>query len=554
MPETKASDLFVRCLEAEGVEYVFGVPGEENLDLLDSLSRSDIQLILTRHEQAAGFMAATYGRLTGKTGVCLATLGPGATNLVTAAAYAQLGAMPMLMVTGQKPIHVSKQGHFQIIDVVDMMAPITKYTKQIVSAAAIPSRIRNAFLQAGEERPGAVHLELPEDVAREMTDETPIPASYHRRPVVEDKAVTRALELLRAARRPVLLIGAAANRKMTSRMLRAFVDKQGIPFVTTQMGKGVIDETHPGFLGNAAVSADDFPHRALEAADLIINVGHDVVEKPPFYMNTGKRQVIHVNFTTAEVDPVYFPQAGLVGDIAHSIWRLNEALDPQPHWNFSFFEKVGAALREHTCRRQDDDRFPVLPQHLVKAVRAVVPDDGIIALDNGVYKIWFARNYLARLPNTVLLDNALASMGAGLPSAMAARMVFPDRRVLAICGDGGFMMNSQDLETAVRLGLDLVVLILNDSAYGMIRWKQADMGLKDFGLQFGNPDFVTYARAYGATGHRIEATRGLEPTLEAAFQAGGVHLIDLPVDYSQNGPVLFHEIPEESARLSPPDS
>ena len=549
METMKASDLFIRCLENEGVEYLFGVPGEENLDLLEALRTSKIRLILTRHEQAAGFMAATYGRLTGRAGVCLATLGPGATNLVTPAAYAQLGAMPMVMVTGQKPIHTSKQGHFQIIDVVDMMSPISKYTKQIVSAAAIPSRVRNAFRLAEEERPGAAHLELPEDVAREETDATPISESAHRRPVVEDKAVAKAVALLREARRPILLVGAAANRKMTSKMLFAFVEKQGIPFVTTQMGKGVIDETHPLFLGNCALSADDFPHRALERADLILNVGHDVVEKPPFFMNSGQRKVIHVNFTTAEVDPVYFPQAGMIGDIAHSIWRLNQALEPQAHWDFSFFKKVAAALREHTSRDDDDARFPVLPQHLVKVVRETLPDDGIIALDNGVYKIWFARNYPARQPNTVLLDNALASMGAGLPSAMAAKLVHPNRRVLAVCGDGGFMMNSQDLETAVRLKLDLVVLILNDSAYGMIRWKQAEMDFADYGLEFNNPDFVKYAESYAATGHRITSTAELGPTLEKAFTSGGVHLIDLPVDYSRNGPVLFHEIPTESAQL-----
>jgi acetolactate synthase-1/2/3 large subunit len=545
----KASELFIRCLENEDVRYVFGVPGEENLDLLEALSRSRIRLILTRHEQTAGFMAATYGRLTGKTGVCLATLGPGATNLVTAAAYAQLGGMPMLMVTGQKPVMSSKQGQFQIIDVVDMMNPITKYTRQLVSAEAIPSRIRNAFLRAEEERPGAVHLELPEDVAAAETEAIPITRSPFRRPVLEQKALDQAVALLRESRHPVLLVGAGANRKMTSRMLRAFVGKQGIPFVTTQMGKGVIDETHPLFLGNAALSEGDFPHRALELADLIINVGHDVVEKPPFFMNEARRKVIHVNFTPAEVDPVYFPQAGMIGDIANSIWQLNEALDPQPHWDFSRLKMVGDALREHTNRGLGDDRFPMLPQHLVKVVRDHVPDDGIIALDNGVYKIWFARNYPARFPNTVLLDNALASMGAGLPSAMAARMVHPDRRVLAICGDGGFMMNSQDMETAVREGLDLVVLVLNDSAYGMIRWKQAQMGLKDFGLQFGNPDFVQYARSYGAHGHRIANSGELGPVLESAFQSGGVHLIDLPVDYSRNGPVLFDEIPAESLQL-----
>ncbi len=548
MPE-KASDLFIRCLENEGVDYIFGVPGEENLDFLESLSGSKIKLILTRHEQTAGFMAATYGRLTGKTGVCLATLGPGATNLVTAAAYAQLGAMPMLMITGQKPIKTSKQGQFQIIDVVDMMTPITKYTRQIISGAAIPARVRNAFRLAEEERPGAVHIELPEDIAREEVTAEPIQLSQARRPILEGKALDRALTLLRESKRPVLLIGAAANRKMTAKMLRAFVDKQGIPFVTTQMGKGVVDETHPLFLGNCAVSDKDFPHRALAAADLILNVGHDVVEKPPFFMNDAARKVIHINFLSAEIDSVYFPQAGMIGDIANSIWQLNEALEPQAHWDFSFFEKVASALREHTCRDMDDDRFPVLPQHLVSVVRDVMPDDGVIALDNGIYKIWFARNYMARRPNTVLLDNALASMGAGLPSAMAAKLVHPDRRVLAVVGDGGFMMNSQDLETAVRLGLDLVVLILNDASYGMIRWKQADMGFKDFGLQFNNPDFVKYAESYGAAGHRIAATADLAPTLEKAFTAGGVHLIDLPVDYSQNVSALFHEIPEESGRL-----
>ncbi len=545
----KASDLFIRCLESEGVEYIFGVPGEENLDFLDSLSRSNIRLVLTRHEQAAGFMAATYGRLTGKAGVCLSTLGPGATNFMTAAAYAQLGAMPMLMITGQKPIKTSKQGRFQIIDVVDMMYPVTKTTRQIAGAAAIPSTVRNAFARAEEERPGAAHIELPEDIACEEVDAEPIPASIYRRPVTDKKAIARAADMLRASRRPVLLVGAGANRTSTSKMLRAFVEKQGISFVTTQMGKGVIDETHPLFLGNAAVSANDFPHRALEAADLILNVGHDVVEKPPFMMNVGHRMVIHVNFTPAEIDSVYFPQAGLVGDIANSISQLNEALEPQSHWDFSAFKKVASALREHTCRGQDDDRFPMLPQRLVHLVREVLPDDGMVALDNGVYKIWFARNYPARLPNTVLLDNALATMGAGLPSAIAAKLVHPERRVLAVCGDGGFMMNSQEMETAVRLGLDLVVLVLNDASYGMIRWKQADMGFEDFGLQFGNPDFVKYAESYGATGHRIERTEDFASILENAFAAGGVHLIDLPVDYSENGPVLFHEIPSESAAL-----
>jgi len=469
----KASDLFVKALEAEEVEYIFGIPGEENLDLLDSLSKSSIKLVLTRHEQAAGFMAATYGRLTGKAGVCLSTLGPGATNLVTAAAYAQLGGMPMMMITGQKPVKSSKQGQFQIIDVVDMMRSLTKYTKQLVSAANIPSRVREAMRLAQEEKPGAVHLELPEDVAEETTDEPVIPASLVRRPVAESKSIIAAVERIEQAKHPVLIVGAAANRKITCKMLRHFVGKYGIPFVTTQMGKGVVNEHHELFLGNAALSSGDYVHRALDAADLIINVGHDIVEKPPFIMQPGGVEVIHVNFETAAVDPVYFPQIEVVGDIANSIWQLCEMLEKKRHWDFSRFMEVRTASEAQLLECTNDDSFPVLPQRLVADVREATARRGIIALDNGIYKIWFARNYKAYSPNTVLLDNALATMGAGLPSAMAARIVHPDRMVTAICGDGGFMMNSQELETAVRLGLHIVVIILRDNAYGMINGSRA---------------------------------------------------------------------------------
>lgn len=547
----KAADLMVQCLEREGVEYVFGIPGEENLDLLESLSQSSIRLILTRHEQAAGFMAATYGRLTGKAGVCLSTLGPGATNLVTAAAYAQLGAMPMVMITGQKPIKRSKQGQFQIIDVVDMMTPITKSTRQIVSADSIPARVREAFRLAEEERPGATHLELPEDIASDLSEQTPLGISQVRRPVAEAKAVDRAVSLLRQARHPLLIIGAGANRKRCARMLRALIDKQGIPFITTQMGKGVVDENHPLFLGNAAVSDGDFPHRAIAQSDCIVNVGHDVIEKPPFVMRTGTRTVIHVNYGSAEVDPVYFPQLEVVGDIANAIWQINQALVPSPDWDFGFMQRVCAAMRADRHEGEHDARFPMIPQRLVADVRQVMPGDGVIALDNGIYKIWFAHNYNASCPNSVLLDNALATMGAGLPSAMAAKLVHPDKPVVAICGDGGFMMNSQELETAVRLGLDLVVLVLNDHAYGMIKWKQQHQGLRDFGLDFGNPDFVAYARSYGAQGHRVASAEQLAPLLRECLAAGGVHLIDLPVDYGDNDRLLNHEIPARSAALTP---
>ena len=545
----KASDLFVKALEEEGVEYIFGIPGEENLDLLNSLKDSSIKLILTRHEQAAGFMAATYGRLTGKSGVALSTLGPGATNLVTAAAYSQLAAMPMVMITGQKPVKHSKQGKFQIIDVVEMMRPLTKYTHSIVSGNNIPSRIREAFRISQEERPGAAHLELPEDVAGEEAESQPLPRSRARRPVAEGKAIKQAVEMIEKAKNPLLLIGAGSNRKMPARMLRAFVDKTQMPFISTQMGKGVLDERDPLFLGNAALSANDFLHRAIAKADLIINVGHDDIEKPPFFMEQDSFQVIHINFLTAEVDPVYFPQLEVIGDIANSIWQISERIMPQGSWDFSYSLKVKKAVDAHLLEGADDPRFPMLPQRFVADVREAMPSNGIIALDNGVYKIWFARNYKAHEANTVLLDNALATMGAGLPSAMGAHMVFPKRKVMAICGDGGFMMNAQELETAVRLKMNLICLILLDNSYGMIRWKQANLGFEDFGLEYGNPDFVKFAECHGANGYRVEKTEDFVPLLKKCNDTPGVHIVELPVDYSENDRILNHEIKERSQRI-----
>ena len=550
----KASDLFIDCLEEEGVEYIFGVPGEENLDFLDSLSRSEkIKLVLTRHEQAAGFMASTYGRHTGKTGVCLATLGPGATNFVTAAAYATLGGMPMLMITGQKPIKKSKQGRFQILDVVAMMRPITKYAHQMTSSDNIPSRVREAFRIAEEEKPGATHIELPEDIADERTDSRPLKRSQVRRPTADVKSVRQAVSAIEGAKAPALVIGAGANRTMTSRMLLQFVEKTGIPFVTTQLGNGVIDERHPKFLGCAALSSGDFVHRAIEDADCIVNIGHDVIEKPPFFMrNDGARadrRVIHVSTKTAEVDPVYFPHIEVIGDIANAIWQIKEEITPSASWNFGHMLAYRRAELEHTASLEGDTRFPIFPPYLVRQVRDCMPDDGIVCLDNGIYKIWFARGYTAHHPNTVLLDNALASMGAGLPSAMASAMVYPDRKVMAICGDGGFMMNSQELETAVRLGLNITVVILNDNAYGMIRWKQANMGFDDFGLTYDNPDFVQYAQSYGAHGYRVESAAHLGELLAHCRDTPGVHLIDCPVDYSENDRILNNDIRELSAAL-----
>ncbi|PIR75859.1 MAG: acetolactate synthase large subunit [Candidatus Magasanikbacteria bacterium CG_4_9_14_0_2_um_filter_42_11] len=541
----KASDLFIKALENEGVEYIFGVPGEENLDFVESLRTSSIRLIVTRHEQVAGFMAATYGRLTGKPGVCLSTLGPGATNFVTAAAYATLGGMPMLMITGQKPILSSKQGHFQIVDIVNLMKPVTKYATQIVSAKTIPARVREAFRVATSERPGAVHLELPEDIAaHDVPDDAHVfPIDTIRRPAAEEKAVARAVEMILSAKRPLILVGAGANRKLVSKALTEFINEIGIPFFTTQMGKGVIDERHPLYLGTAALSSNDYVHCAIEKADLIINVGHDVIEKPPFFMTHGGVKVIHVNYSSAEVDDVYFPQWEVIGDIGNAVWQMKERLKQlldgtKNQWDMSAFERVKNDMKNHLFERSMEDVFPIIPQRFVSIVREVMPDDGIIALDNGMYKLWFARQYEARGRNTILLDNALATMGAGMPSAMGVRLVYPEKKILAVVGDGGFMMNSQDLETAVREKMHLVVLILNDSGYGMIQWKQHAMGFDNFGLEFGNPDFVKYAESYGAKGYRAESVSHLKELLTHALDTPDVHVIEVAIDYSENERVL----------------
>ena len=538
---TKGSDLLVAALENEGVAYIFAIPGEENLDVLDSLRRSKIKLVLTRHEQAAGFMAATYGRLTGRAGVCLTTLGPGALNLTTAAAYAHLGAMPMVMISGQKAIRSSRQARFQIVDIVATMRPLTKMATQIVSAPSIPTLVRDAFRVAQQERPGPVHLELPEDIAADEAAADIIPPHVVELPVAPAVAIERAAAMIMSASRPLVMLGAAASRPQLAEPLSEFVRRCKIPFFNTQMGKGAVNAGSNLYMGTAALSERDWVHEAIDQADLIISIGHDTVEKPPFLMGHDGPQVIHVGATPATVEQVYFPQAEIVGDVGAGLAGLADRLEGKLP-NASALLGLREGILAHLAERSTEDRFPLTPQRIVHDVRQVIPPDGIVALDNGMYKIWFARNYRTSVANTLLLDNALATMGAGLPSAIAASLIHPDRRVLAVCGDGGFMMNSQELETAVRLKLNLVVLVLEDGAYGMIRWKQEVDGFSDFGLDFGNPDFVAYAKSYGAKGSRVGKASELSTMLEAAFRGGGVHLVVAPVDYSENMRVLVNEL------------
>jgi len=546
----KGTDLLVAALENEGVERIFGIPGEENLAIVESLRRSKIELVLTRHEQAAAFMAATYGRLTGKPGVCLSTLGPGALNLCTGAAYALLGAMPMILLTGQKGILHSKQGHFQLVDVVASMTPLTKMARQIVSPATIPTVVREAFRVAQQERLGPVHLELPEDIAAEdAPDLHPVPLHPIETPVAPASALDRAAAMILKAKRPLIMFGAAASRPHLSAPLSEFIRRVRIPFFNTQMGKGSVDGGSHLYMGTAALSERDYVHQAIDKADLILSIGHDTVEKPPFIMGPHGPDVIHVGYMPATVEEVFFPHAEIVGDVGPSLALLADRLDGKLK-NAAALLPLREAILGHLTDRCTEDRFPLTPQRIVHDVRQVVPDDGVVCLDNGMFKIWFARNYRTHVANTLLLDNALATMGAGLPAAITAALVHPERRVLAVCGDGGFMMNSQEMETAVRLGLNLVVLVLQDNAYGMIRWKQQADGFVDWGLTFGNPDFVAYARSYGAGGAQVTSADGLATALEAAFAAGGVQLVTVPIDYSENTRVLVDELREFAAQSS----
>jgi acetolactate synthase-1/2/3 large subunit len=542
----KSADLFIACLEEEGVEYVFGVPGEENLNLLESLRTSRIKLVVTRHEQHAAFMAATYGRLTGRAGVCLATLGPGATNLLTGIAYAQLGGMPLLAITGQKALRNNLQGKFQLINVVDTFRPVTKWNLSLTDSRVIPRSIRHAFKVAEAERPGAVHLELPEDVAGENIEPTrPQKRVTLRRPNADEHALDEAAEMIRAAERPIIIYSAGANRKRITEQLTALVEATGIYAIGTQMGKGVLADDHPQSLFCMGIHKRDYVHTAVDEADLVITLGYDVAEYPPSVWNRDKaKPILHIDFVPADPDEYYSPAHEVIGDISYTLQALRDRLA-----GVRFDSLRLKRLRDYVVQRLYDHEpaycFPPTPQRVVWQVRSVMGRDDIISLDNGVYKIWFARMYPAYSNNTVLLDNALASMGAGLAAAMAAKIAHPRCRVLAICGDGGFMMNSQDLETAVRLGLDLVVLIIRDDAYGFIRWEQAGAGFADFGMSFGNPDFVAYAQAYGATGLRHTGDNNLAVVLTEAFETGGVVLVDCLIDYRTNSELdEAHVVPE----------
>jgi acetolactate synthase-1/2/3 large subunit len=428
------------------------------------------------------------------------------------------------------------------VDIVAAMTPLTKMARQIVSAATIPSIVRDAFRLAQQERPGPVHLELPEDVAAENVPDVPLVKPHPIDiPIASTAALERAAELMLKAERPLVMLGAAASRPLLADALSDFVRRMRIPYVNTQMGKGSVAGGSNLYMGTAALSERDYVHQAIDRADLIIAIGHDTVEKPPFIMGPKGPTVLHVGYLPATVEEVFFPHAELIGDVGPSLKLLADRLEGRLP-NAGALLPLRSGILAKIADRAEESRFPLTPQRIVHDVRQVMPEEGIVCLDNGMYKIWFARNYRTHVANTLLLDNALATMGAGLPAAITAAMLYPERRVLAVCGDGGFLMNSQEMETAVRLRLDLVVLVLEDNAYGMIRWKQATDGFADFGMTFENPDFPAYAEAYGAKGTRVATAEELAPALERAFREGGVQLVVAPIDYSENTRVLIDEL------------
>jgi len=536
----KASELFVAQLEEEGVRYVFGLPGEENLYLLEALRKSGIKVVITRHEQAAAFMAATYGRLTGKAGVCFSTLGPGATNLVTGVVHAQLIGAPLVSISAQKPRKENWQGKFQLVDVINMMKPITKKAASIFDPNTIPTMLRNAFKTAEAERPGAVHLELPEDVAEEEVSAGVQKRGEVRRPGPDHRAIDRAVELIEQAKNPLLIVSSGANRKRVSQYLLDLVNRTGLYVVHTQMGKGVLPDDCENSLFSTGIHKHDYVNCGIDKADLIITVGYNIGEYPPSIWNRNlDKTILNIDFVESEPDLYFNPLVEVIGDISHSLRRIAERI--RGRRSFPVFARTRALIE----RKMDDfveSRYPLLPQEIVKSVREVMSREDIVALDNGIYKLWFSRLYRTFKPNTFLLDNALATMGAGLPAGIAAKMLHPDRKVLAVCGDGGFMMNSQEMETAIRYHAPLVVLLLNDNAYGFVKWKQRNLNFENFGMDVSNPDFVKYAESFGARGMRVEEGQSLTQTLARAFSLNQVVLVECPIDYSLNYEVFSVEL------------
>ena len=529
----KGAELLVRCLENEGVENIFGIPGEENIDMMDVLLDSKVRFITTRHEQGAAFMADVYGRLTGKAGVCLATLGPGATNLITGVADANMDRAPVVAIAGQvATTRMHKESH-QHLDLVNLFRPISKYSVQIREPEIIPEIVRKAFKQAEAEKPGASFIDFPENIAKMVVDgKEPLKVQRATVPTPPSEKIAQAARIISQAKYPLVMAGNGIIRAGAADQLVAFAETLNIPVATTFMAKGVIPSSHALSLGAVGLQAHDHVACGFDRADVIICVGYDMVEYHPYLWHPDKqRQIIHVDVTPAEVDEHYILAAGVIGSIGEALQRIASEASPQqntPAANLR--ETIARELSEHA----NDSAFPMKPQKIVWDLRQVLEPNDIVISDVGAHKMWMARMYQAEQPNTCIISNGFASMGIGVPGAIAAKLVFPDRTVLTVTGDAGFLMNSQEIETALRIGTPIVILVWNDSEYGLITWHQ----LRHFGrpshIDFKNPDLVKYAESFGAKGYRVEAAADLIPILKQAVADDTVVVIDCPVDYSEN--------------------
>ncbi len=535
MGELNTAELLIKCLENEGVEYLFGLPGEENLHILEALRNSDIQFITTRHEQGAAFMADVYGRLTGKAGVCLSTLGPGATNLMTGVADANLDGAPLVAITGQVGTDRMHIESHQYLDLVAMFAPVTKWNTQIVRPDNTAEIIRKAFKIAQAEKPGAVHIDLPENIAAmDVGTSKPLQKDDQEKTYASYRSINAAAAAIAKAKKPLILAGNGTIRANASEALTEFATQLNIPVANTFMGKGAIPYTHPLALWTMGLQQRDIISCAFDEADLVIAVGYDLIEYSPKKWNPeGTTCIIHIGITPAEIDSSYIPLAEVVGDISDSLMDIMKRCD-RPNQVAPSITDLRNKIRGNYERYANDDGFPVKPQKIIYDLRQVMGPEDIVISDVGAHKMWMARHYHSDCPNTCLISNGFAAMGIAIPGAIAAKLVHPDKKIVAVTGDGGFMMNCQELETALRVGTPFVTLIFNDDGYGLIEWKQINQFGHSSFIDFGNPDFVKFAESMGLKGYRVESAADLIPTLKEALAQDVPTVIDCPVDYKEN--------------------
>ena len=532
-----AAEVLVKCLEKEGVEYVFGIPGEENLDMMNALEKSNIRVIVVRHEQGAAFMADMYGRLTGKAGVCFSTLGPGAANLITGTADANSDGAPVIAITGQVGTERMHLTSHQYLDLVELFAPITKRSKQIVNPDSVNEIIRIAFKYAESEKPGACHIDLPTNVAKMKVTpglaEIPIDKQVYSKEYASFSSIDQAAALIYKAKRPVILVGHSAVRNHAGEALTSFADELKIPVVNTMMAKGIVPYKNKYSMWTIGIPQKDYQNKILDMADLVIAVGYDIVEFAPGKWNeNGKHKIIHIDQRPAHINMLYQPQVQVIGDISYSLQQIQYRSDPKEEPT-EILNLKKEMVREYESFANDTS-FPMKPQKILYDVRKFMNEDDIVISDVGAHKMWIAREYNCYKPNTCIISNGFATMGIAVPGAVAAKLINMDRKVLAISGDGGFMMNSQDYETALREGAPIVTLIFSDASYGLIKWKQIDHFGKNCFVDFTNPDFVKYAESMHAKGYRVEKAEDLIPILEDAFKQTVPCIIDCPVDYSEN--------------------